>query len=395
VLHHSYYYDRDGRRARRIINSAETWHIYGIGGESVAEYAAGGATNAPQKEYGYRGGQLLITAESNGTVKWLVGDQLGTPRMVVDKSGALSGTGGIVRHDYLPFGEEISAGVGIRSASYGYGTDTVRQKYTGKERDGETGLDYFQARYYSSTQGRFTSADLPTADLVPANPQSMNRYAYVRNNPCKNIDPNGRCSAPAGLKRGQVGICVEAFIATKNLPGAMARLTGAKGDNRGPSGNDPNLTSRIHVELAIDKIYSPKEGHRIHAKPATAGISEAAGISMQGTAYANITNVKADDKAQTTQLTLTGTAQNGFAAAGIPGAPGGTIDFKLDFTVSSEGKVDINLETSTTKEYPTYEAYSYEIDDKGNVKVTELFVRPEKEIDALRRGQTPIEKKDK
>ncbi|MGH9849010.1 MAG: RHS repeat-associated core domain-containing protein, partial [Blastocatellia bacterium] len=47
----------------------------------------------------------------------------------------------------------------MRSASLGYGADSTRQKFTSKERDNETGLDYFLARYYSSTQGRFTSPD--------------------------------------------------------------------------------------------------------------------------------------------------------------------------------------------------------------------------------------------
>ncbi|MCW5967820.1 MAG: hypothetical protein KIT57_04850 [Blastocatellales bacterium] len=49
------------------LSGPETWQIYGMGGELLAEYAAGGAVNAPQKEYGYRGGQLLIVAESGVT----------------------------------------------------------------------------------------------------------------------------------------------------------------------------------------------------------------------------------------------------------------------------------------------------------------------------------------
>ncbi|MCI0563135.1 MAG: RHS repeat-associated core domain-containing protein, partial [Nitrososphaera sp.] len=96
---------------------------------------------------------------------------------------------GIVRHDYLPFGEEIGAGVGIRSASYGYGTDTVRQKYTGHERDGETGLDFAQARYYANNQGRFTGADSFAGSAL--DPQSLNLYAYSLNNPIKYSDPSG------------------------------------------------------------------------------------------------------------------------------------------------------------------------------------------------------------
>jgi RHS repeat-associated protein len=69
-------------------------------------------------------------------------------------------------------------------------------QFTGKERDSETGLDYFGARYLSSAQGRFTSPDwsarpvaVPYSDLT--NPQSLNLYAYVLNNPLKNRDLDG------------------------------------------------------------------------------------------------------------------------------------------------------------------------------------------------------------
>ncbi|HYV00475.1 MAG TPA: RHS repeat-associated core domain-containing protein [Pyrinomonadaceae bacterium] len=140
-------------------------------------------------------------------LQWLVTDQLGTPRMIFDKTGSLAAT---KRHDYLPFGEEIFAGTGGRTTALGYGAaDGVRQKFTQKERDIETGLDYFLARYYSSTQGRFTSpdeftggpdelyyfvddaADNPTfyADLL--RPQSLNKYQYSFNNPLRYVDPDG------------------------------------------------------------------------------------------------------------------------------------------------------------------------------------------------------------
>jgi RHS repeat-associated protein len=354
----SYTYNADGRRVRRITGGQETWHVYGIGGELLAEYAAGAAPNAPQKEYGYRNGQLLVIAEPGsggnlawgkatsqsstgfggnssrgvdgntsgdwgdnsvshtnlerqpwwqvdlgsvqqiGTVRlwnrtdccsdrlsdfhvlvsdnpfsstdltttinqagvsryytagpagalteigvgrsgryvrvqlagdnylslaevevmgrtasgegviWLVQDHLGSTRIVVDRSGSL---GGVRRHDFAPFGEELSAGVGIRSAALGYGDDLVRQKFGSKERDIETGLDYFLARYFSSVQGRFTSPDefkggphelwvlgsgdpekqaLVYADVT--NPQSLNKYQYCFNNPLRYVDPDGQ-----------------------------------------------------------------------------------------------------------------------------------------------------------------------------------------------------------
>ncbi len=67
----------------------------------------------------------------------------------------------------------------------------MTQKFTGKERDGETGLDYFGARYLGSGLGRFSSPDEPLLDQDPSDPQSWNLYAYVRNNPLIFADPSG------------------------------------------------------------------------------------------------------------------------------------------------------------------------------------------------------------
>jgi hypothetical protein len=108
-------------------------------------WGAGAAAPAsPQKEYGYRNEELLITAESQGQINWLVADHLGTPRMIANLSGSLAG---IKRHDYLPFGEETGAGIGGRTTGQGYVQDNVEQKFTGQLRDNERGLDYFGARY--------------------------------------------------------------------------------------------------------------------------------------------------------------------------------------------------------------------------------------------------------
>jgi RHS repeat-associated protein len=68
--------------------------------------------------------------------------------------------------------------------------------YTGKERDGESGNDYFGARYYGSSMGRFISPDWSAkAQAVPyaklSNPQTSNLYAYVQNNPLRTFDPDG------------------------------------------------------------------------------------------------------------------------------------------------------------------------------------------------------------
>ena len=74
----------------------------------------------------------------------------------------------VARHDYLPFGEEIAAGSAGRNSQWGPGNDSVNQKFTGKERDQETGLDYFGARYYGSALGRFTSPERGGGRLVAA-----------------------------------------------------------------------------------------------------------------------------------------------------------------------------------------------------------------------------------
>ena len=69
---------------------------------------------------------------------------------------------------------------------------------TSRERDAETGLDYFGARYFSGAQGRFTSVDPSMESVVLRNPQSWNRYAYTLNNPLRYVDPNGELWVASG-----------------------------------------------------------------------------------------------------------------------------------------------------------------------------------------------------
>ena len=197
----SYYtYNADGKRTRRNTSSQETWQVYGFEGELLAEYAASAAAASPQKEYGYRNGQLLVTASSSQR-QWLIADHLGTPRMIIDQTGTLAN---VKRHDYLPFGEELSAGVGGRTAGNGYsGGDGVRQQFTAYERDNETGLDYAQARYFSSTAGRFTTTDPLLASAEASAPQTWNRYSYGLNNPLRYNDPSGLNADDIGTAEDQ------------------------------------------------------------------------------------------------------------------------------------------------------------------------------------------------
>ncbi|MGA2436476.1 MAG: RHS repeat-associated core domain-containing protein, partial [Bryobacteraceae bacterium] len=124
-------------------------------------------------------------------------DHLGSTRLLTDQNGNVA-----KRFDYLPFGEEIFAGVGGRTATEGYlsAPDPLNPKFTGKIHDNETGLDFMEARYFSSAQGRFTIPDwsakeepVPYAKLE--NPQSLNLYSYVLNNPISAFDPDGHCDS--------------------------------------------------------------------------------------------------------------------------------------------------------------------------------------------------------
>ena len=104
----------------------------------------------------------------------------------------------VSRHDYLPFGEDPAtngtAGQAGRNADWS-APDDVRFRFTGQERD-DTGLDYFQARYYSFSFGRFTSPDPDNAGVDLSDPQSWNGYAYVSNRPLTDTDPSGLQSCP-------------------------------------------------------------------------------------------------------------------------------------------------------------------------------------------------------
>jgi RHS repeat-associated protein len=71
------------------------------------------------------------------------------------------------------------------------GTRDNTHRFTGHERDVESGLDYMLARYYTSTAGRFLSVDPASQSIDGLNPQSWNRYSYTLNNPLKFIDPTG------------------------------------------------------------------------------------------------------------------------------------------------------------------------------------------------------------
>jgi RHS repeat-associated protein len=95
----------------------------------------------------------------------------------------------VARHDFMPFGEEVAPPP----------PPSGKRLFTGKERDSETGMDYFEARYLGASSGRFTSPDPMSASAQRmVNPQMWNMYTYVANRPLTAIDPLGMELVPLG-----------------------------------------------------------------------------------------------------------------------------------------------------------------------------------------------------
>ncbi len=187
-----YLYDGDGKRVIKTgIGNMLYWT--GIGSETLTETNLSGT---PTADYIYFNGKRVArvdTPSGTATVRYYFSDHLGSASVVTDNLGVIK-----TASDFYPYGGE-------RVVTSG---DSNRYKFTGKERDTESGLDDFGARYYTSSLGRFmtpdefsggpvdlfesdetASAALPYADITE--PQSLNKYAYTYNNPLRYIDPNG------------------------------------------------------------------------------------------------------------------------------------------------------------------------------------------------------------
>jgi len=189
-----YIYDAEGNRvAKGTISSPSpscdsttdgftltASYVVGLGGEQVSVL-----NGSSQWQYSnvYMGGQLLATQLAGDTV-FALNDWLGTKRAVVGTSGCGSA------FMSFPFGDALTAPIALNGLTAC--SDPSDQHFTGKERDAESGLDYFGARYYASTMGRFMSPDPLYIEMHRlADPQQLNLYMYGRNNPLSITDPTG------------------------------------------------------------------------------------------------------------------------------------------------------------------------------------------------------------
>jgi RHS repeat-associated protein len=166
----TYVYDANGRRVEKTVGGVTKGYLYDIAGNVSAEMQGTFMTAG----YVFLGGQMVAEYESGATY-FVHQDHLGSTRLLTNVSGGV-----VDSMDYLPFGEQIA------------GSSSTTHKFTGYERDAESGLDNAQARYNSSSLGRFMSPD-PIGNFVAdaTNPQTWNLYAYALNNPLLYVDPTG------------------------------------------------------------------------------------------------------------------------------------------------------------------------------------------------------------
>jgi len=168
-------YTYDGNRMR-VEKSSGTLYWRDTSGNTIAETNLSGADLS---EYVFFAGRRIARIDPNANVCYYQADQIGSTRAIVNSSGALC-----YDADFTPFGWE-NLPTGINSCPQNY-------KFAGYERDSETGLDYALNRYYNLRLGRFMNPDpsgIKAAKLN--NPQSLNRYPYVLNNPLTHVDPTG------------------------------------------------------------------------------------------------------------------------------------------------------------------------------------------------------------
>jgi RHS repeat-associated protein len=217
---YNYLYDGEGRicAAQNTVSHTMTGYLYDSGGNragkgTISTFSCNKSTNGFTPTAGfvsdYSGAQIT---ETNGSTGWThtnvsalgallatyhdtgiyfaFNDWLGTKRAEISVNNSCGSAS-----NSLPYGDYLAP----QSLS-GYGTqcsDATEHHYTGKERDTESGNDYFGARYYASSMGRWMSPDPAGIGFANAeNPQSLNLYGYVQNNPLAFVDPDGLQTVP-------------------------------------------------------------------------------------------------------------------------------------------------------------------------------------------------------
>lgn len=167
-----YVYDGNGNRIikKNYVNGVLNNTVYSPEDEYETKKLANNTTQ--NTTYYFANGQQVAKKNPDGTKEYIQNDQLGSASVITDQAGNL-----VEQTNYDPWGNVLAGGT------------QTKFDYTGQEKDSETGLDYYNARYYDPAIRRFTQPDNVLPNVY--DPQQLNRYAYVRNNPIKNTDPSG------------------------------------------------------------------------------------------------------------------------------------------------------------------------------------------------------------
>ena len=176
----------------------ETTHYVFEGTEPIFEKKI---TNGERRSYVYALGTYLarvdgVISKNNEEVYFYHNDHVGSIRAMTDRAGKV-----VYNADYLAFGKKF----GVTAADDGF---DEYHGFTGKEYDPDTGLYYYNARWYDQDLGRFVSED-PAAD-----PNNPNLYSYCGNNPVIRIDPSGEAFDPVSLLVGSLFAWVAGGIST-------------------------------------------------------------------------------------------------------------------------------------------------------------------------------------
>jgi len=163
-----YEYDGDGGRTKKSTGGVTTEFV----GSLYEEDSMGRKTS-----FVFLGSQRIASITGSDTLYYHA-DHLGGANVLTDFEGTVKE---II--EYKPFGGYA------RQDKYGTDEEVARYYFTGQRKDEETGLYFYNARYYDPDLGRFITAD--TRVTHPNDPQDLNRYSYTSNNPVNRIDPTG------------------------------------------------------------------------------------------------------------------------------------------------------------------------------------------------------------
>jgi RHS repeat-associated protein len=272
----TYNYDGDGRR---VSKSSGKLYWYGTGADPLDETdLAGNTNNASFKEYIFFGANRIARRDSSNAVNYYFSDHLGTARSVANSTGTI-----LDDSDFYPFGGER---VVISSSGNTY-------KFTGKERDSESALNNFGARYNSSSMGRFMSPDpVYFQASMLTDPQRFNEYAYARNNPLLYLDPSGEAIELTGDEeqrkkelqalRDAVGAQAGAYlyenkVVTANSDGTTSTSYYVGIYTNGPSGNGPSFGEINSASKEIGGIIQDKQVVELDVRPAGSYVEDSTG----------------------------------------------------------------------------------------------------------------------